>query len=279
MATDGGALVNRGVSSLTAALQQTGSIANAVGAAEASVRQHPTVFETRWRLFQWLCVLGDWHRALKQLQVATQLAPDFTQTAHVYRDLIRAEVFRQDAFKGTREPGALLPAPGWMAHLRAALPLADTGNTDEADRSRRLAFSEVPDSRGAHDGTSFAWITDTDTRLGPTCELVSAGRYAWLPFAQLRKLDMGPITELLDLIWRPATAILMDGTVIRGFVPVRYPGSEEGNDAIRLSRETRWTEVGQTGIVACGQKTWMTEAGDIGLLDVSTLTFDGTGNE
>lgn len=279
MATDVKASADPGVASLTTVLRQTGSTTGAVGASELSVRRQPAAFDARWQLFQWLCVVGDWPRALKQLQVATQLAPDFAQTAHVYRDLIRAEVFRQDVFKGTREPGTLLPAPAWMGRLRAAVALADRGDIEGADRIRNLALSEVPVAPGEHDGTPFAWITDTDTRLGPTFELISAGRYTWLPFAQLCKLEMGPVTGLLDLIWRPATGTLTDGTVVRGFVPVRYPGSEEGSDAIRLSRETQWTEVGQTGVVACGQKTWMTDAGDVGLLDVTTLTIGVTGHE
>ncbi|MCY1212275.1 ImpE protein [compost metagenome] len=266
-------------SGLATTLQQTGSVSGAVGAAETAVRQHPGAFDARWQLFQWLCVVADWQRALKQLQVATQLAPDFAQTAHVYRDLIRAEVFRRDVFKGEREPGALLPAPGWMGRLRAALALTDAGDIEGADRSRHLALSKVSVSSGDHDGAGFAWITDSDTRLGPTCEIVSAGRYAWLPFAQLRKLEMGAVAGLLDLIWRPATLTLADGMVVRGFVPVRYPGSEEGSDAVRLSRETQWTEIGQTAIIACGQKTWMTDAGDIGLLDVSTLTLGGEDHE
>lgn len=266
-------------SGLATILQQAGSVSGAVGAAETAVRQRPGAFDARWQLFQWLCVVGDWQRALKQLQVATQLAPDFAQTAHVYRDLIRAEVFRGHVFKGVREPGALLPAPGWMGRLRAALALTDAGDIEGADRSRNLALSEVSVSSGDHDGAGFAWITDSDTRLGPTCEIVSAGRYAWLPFAQLRKLEMGTIAGLLDLIWRPATLTLADGMIVRGFVPVRYPGSEEGSDAIRLSRETQWAEVGETTIIACGQKTWMTDTGDIGLLDVSTLTLDGENHE
>lgn len=256
---------------LTTILQRTGSVPGAVRAAEADVRRDPGAFAARWQLFQWLCVVGDWPRALRQLQAATQLAPDFAQTAHVYRGLIRAEVFRQDVFKGTREPGALLATPAWTARLHAALALAEVGDIEGADRSRHLALSEVQASSGCHDGVAFSWIADSDTRLGPTCEIISAGRYAWLPFAQLHKLEMGPVAGLLDIIWRPATVTLIDGMVARGFIPVRYPGSEDGSDSMRLARETRWTEVGQTAVIARGQKTWMTDAGDVGLLDVTTL--------
>lgn len=271
MTTDTSLLQPASTSGLAAALRHSGSLGQALQNADERVRQQPGAFAERWQLFQWLCVVGDWPRALKQLQVATHLAPDFAQTAHVYRDLIRAEVFRADVIKGARGPGALLPSPDWMTPLRNALALAEAGDTDGADRCRQQAFSEVPDSRGTLDGSPFDWITDSDTRFGPTCEIVSGGRYAWLPFAQLRKLETGRLAGLLDLVWRSVTVTLVDGTVCRGFTPVRYPGSERGNDALQLAHETHWSDVGETGIIALGQKTWTTTTGDVGLLDVSTL--------
>jgi type VI secretion system protein ImpE len=259
---------------LTAVLQDAGSVSLALQAAEARVRQQPAALDARWPLFQWLCLVGDWPRALKQLQMATQLAPDFAQTAHVYRDLIRAEIFRAAVLNGEREPGALLVSPAWVLPLLDALKLARENNLDNADRCREQALSEGAAPAGTHDGTPFGWITDSDTRYGPTCELISAGRYAWLPFTQMRKLEMQPVTGLLDLIWRPATVTLIDGAVCRGFTPARYSRSEHSGEALQLARETHWTDVGQTGVIALGQKTWMTDAGDVGLLDVISLTFE-----
>lgn len=58
-----------------------------------------------------------------------------------------------------------------------------------------------------------------------------------------------------------------------------HPRSEEGSDTIWLSREAQWSEVGQTAVIARGQKTWMIGAGDIGLLDVSTLTLGSERHE
>ncbi len=273
MTTDTLPLNQRSAPRLSAALQHSGSMAQALQTAKVRVRQQPAAFGERWQLFQWLCVTGDWLRALKQLQVATQLAANFVQTAHVYRDLIRSELFRVEVLNGKRKPGSLLPSPGWITALGDALALADVGDIAGADHRRQEALSEMPDSHGTIDGTSFHWITDSDTRYGPTCEIVSGGRYAWLPFSQMRTLEMGPVAGLLDLVWRSATVTLKDGTICRGFLPVRYPGSEHGSDATRLARKTHWTEIGQTSVIALGQKTWMTNAGDTGLLDVSTLTM------
>lgn len=274
MTTDALLMDPSSTSGLAAVLQHSGSVAQALQNAEVRVRQQPGAFEERWQLFQWLCMTGDWERALKQLQVATQLTPDFAQTAHAYRNLIRAEMFRQGVFNGEREPGALLSPPAWMDPLHMALAQAASGDVEGADQSRQLALTEATTASGAHNAGTFAWITDSDTRLGPTCEVVSAGRYAWLPFAQMRRLEMNAIAGLLDLVWRPATATLADGIVCRSFIPVRYPGSEHGDDAIRLARETHWTELGETGVLGWGQKTWATDQGDIRLLDVTLLVLE-----
>ncbi|MGN7103128.1 type VI secretion system accessory protein TagJ [Ralstonia holmesii] len=274
MTTDALLLDPPSTSGLAAVLQHSGSVAQALQNAEVRVRQQPGAFEERWQLFQWLCVTGDWERALKQLQVATQLTPDFAQTAHAYRNLIRAEIFRQGVFNGEREPGALLSPPAWMEPLHKALAQAASGNIEEADHSRNLALVDATTASGAHNAGTFAWISDSDTRLGPTCEIISAGRYAWLPFIQTRRLEMSAVTGLLDLVWRPVTVTLADGMVCRGFIPVRYPGSEHGNDTTRLARETHWTELGETGVLGWGQKTWATDQGDIGLLDVTLLVLE-----
>ncbi len=258
-----------------AVLGKAGSIAGALAATEADVRRQPGSFGARWSLFQWLCVAGDWQRALRQLQLAAQLAPDFAQTAHAYRELVRMETFRKAVFAGECEPAYLLPAPGWLERLHAALALAEACDVSGADRNRHIALSDASDTPGCHDGQAFAWITDTDTRLGPTCELVVAGRYTWLPFAQMRTLHMRPPAGLLDLLWRPATVTLVDGFMARGFIPVRYPGSELGSDAIRMARETTWSETGETGVIGLGQKTWMTDAGDVSLLEIAILTLGG----
>ena len=259
---------NRPATRVAAILKQAGSVAGALAATEERVRQHPRAFEARWELFQWLCVIADWPRALKQLQVATQLAPDFGQTALVYRDLIRSEVFRCDVFAGKRKPGNLLASPAWLDDLLLALQHNGEASTEAADHYRNQAFERVPDVAGSIDGHAIAWITDSDTRLGPACEIIAAGQYAWLPFCQMRSLRVQAATGLLDVVWTAVAAVLADGSTVRGFVPTRYPGSERGVDSIRLARTTVWQDHGLTGVFALGQKTWTTDTGDTGLLDL-----------
>jgi type VI secretion system protein ImpE len=190
------------------------------------------------------------------------------------RGLIRSEALRAKVLAGENTPTYVIdPPPEWVGALLEALHATFRGEIELADATRKWALSEVPDSPGEIDGAPFAWISDSDTRLGPVCELVVAGRYRWCPFRELSRLRLHPPQGLLDLLWAGADCTLRDGTTLQAYIPVRYPGSENGTDAIRLARETAWREEGTTGVIGLGQKTWMTESGDHALLDLREISF------
>ncbi|PCE31333.1 type VI secretion system accessory protein TagJ [Burkholderia ubonensis] len=248
-----------------------------------AVRQRPSDTSERWLLFQLLCIDGDWERALKQLQTWATLEPEGASRAQLHRGLIQSELFRTEVFAGTRTPGFVDEAtPVWVDQLLQANARLGAGDVAGADALRRTALDEAPASRGeSPEMGGFDWLTDSDTRLGPVCEMAVAGGYRWIPFARIKSLALTPIGTLTDLVWRPATLVLRDATVLRGYVPTRYPGSEHGPAALRLARETHWQDVGETNVIALGQKTWTTDRGDWGLLDISGCRFtdedaDGT---
>lgn len=166
--------------------------------------------------------------------------------------------------------------PGWMMRLLDALQSAGAGDVGAADAAREEAMSAAPEIAGESNLGAFNWITESDSRLGPVCEMVVAGMYRWCPFGELNTLKINPPHSLLDLIWTRADVSLRDGSVLKAYLPVRYPGSESGDDALRLARESRWREEGATGVFGVGQKTWMTDAGDVALLDMRSVTFTHT---
>jgi len=266
------ALNDKGVT-LNAWLQHD-SLQKTMDHIKESIRSRPGDIRERWLFFQIVCLVGDWVRALKQLQICVQIDPEREQAAQVMRGLIRSEVLRGEVLAGKNTPGYVIDQPpGWVASLLEALRVFSKGDIELADTTREQALSEVPDSPGEMDSMPFAWISDSDTRLGPVCELIVAGRYRWCPFCELSSLRLHSPQGLLDLIWAKADCTLRDGTVLQAYIPVRYPGSENGTDAIRLARETVWHEQGRTGIVGLGQKTWTTDTGDYGLLDLREISF------
>jgi type VI secretion system protein ImpE len=247
--------------------------------AEASIRSKPAAAELRWMLFQLLCVMGQWQRALQQLQVFAQLSPTQARPAQAYRDLIRAERGRAKVVAGRERPGFVFEAPSWVDELISALRLAANGEVAAADSAREIALDRAPLVGGHADQASFEWIGDSDSRFGPVCEIITAGHYRWLPFSDIAAWRVERPSTLLDLVWAPCTVTLADSSTLRGFMPARYPGTENAQvssserDALLLGRTTAWHETGRTGVIALGQKTWVTSAGDMGLFELHNCEF------
>jgi type VI secretion system protein ImpE len=247
--------------------------------AEASIRSNPAAAELRWSLFQLLCVMGQWARALQQLQVFAQLSPMQARPAQAYRDLIRAERWRAKVVAGLERPGFVFEAPSWVDGLINALRLAASGEAVAADLAREAALDGAPLVACDTAQASFEWISDSDSRFGPVCEIVTAGHYRWLPFSDITALQVERPSTLSDLVWAPCTLTLTDGSGLRGFMPARYPGTEnaQGNsserDALLLGRTTTWHETGRTGVIALGQKTLTTSAGDMSLFELVNCKF------
>lgn len=260
-------------SALNSWLQQD-SLVSVLVRLENGIRSAPTDISLRWGLFQTLCLLGQWERGLKQLQVCAKLDAELVSTAQVMRDLIRSEMLRAAVFAGKKQPGHMVGTPpAWMLCLLDALSAAGKGDVNAADVAREEALSAAPDVAGESNFGAFTWITESDSRLGPVCEMIVAGMYRWCPFSEIVTLNIQPPHSLLDLIWTRAEVTLRDGSALKAYLPVRYPGSELADDAVRLARESRWREEGKTGVFGLGQKTWMTDVGDMGVLDLRNITF------
>jgi type VI secretion system protein ImpE len=250
---------------------------------EAQIRARPAAPAHRWALFQLLCVMGHWERAVQQLQVYAQLDPQQAPVAQACRDLIRAERWRAQVLAGCERPGFVFDAPLWVEGLLEALRLTATGQLDEADLVRERALDRAPlvpvRSAGPGADLQLDWIADSDSRLGPVCEVITAGHYRWLPFSDIAAWRIERPAMLLDLVWAPCTLTLTDGSAVPGFMPARYPGSEnfQGDssecDAIRLGHRTSWEETGRTGVTALGQKTWATSAGDLSIFELAKAEF------
>jgi len=246
---------------------------------QGKIRSQPVVADHCWALFELLCVTQRWERAIQQLQVFAQLNPQLAQVAQAYRDLIRAERWRTEVLDGLRDPGFVVEPPLWAECLVRVLRLTAAGQSDEADELREKVLDEAPLVAGRGGAHAFEWIADSDSRLGPVCEVITAGRYRWLPFSDIASWELGCPKALVDLVWAPCSLTLGDGTNVRGFMPARFPAVSEGGhdratlDALRLGNMTVWMESGRTGVIAQGRKTWTTSAGDLGLFELDVCAF------
>lgn len=247
---------------------------------EEEIRQQPGDASRRWALFQWLCIARQWERAIRQLQVFGQLDADSVPLVQTCRDLIKAERWRERVLLGLEAPGYVLDEPPeWMLGLVAALELTGRGEVGAADDARERALDAAPQTSGRAGEMSFSWIADSDSRLGPVCEIMTSGSYRWLALAEVEGLQVVRPAALMDLVWARCSVTLKDGTVVRGFMPARYPQLPTGHadtDLLAMGHQTMWHETGRTGIVAAGRKTWATSAGDIGLFELTDCTFVGS---
>src|SRR5207253_5465897 len=68
------------------------------------VRAKPADSKLRIFLFQLLSILGQWDRALNQLDVAAKLDPAALTMAQMYSEALRCEVLRKQVFEGRKSP-------------------------------------------------------------------------------------------------------------------------------------------------------------------------------
>lgn len=242
---------------------------------QEQVRQRPADAKLRVFLFQLLCVTGQWDRALTQLNVAADLDAQALGMAQMYRDAVQCEVLRADVFAGRRSPLILGEPVEWLALLIESLLVTGTPRQAEAASLRERAFEAAGASSGTVDGQRFEWIADADMRLGPVCEAVINGRYYWVPFERLAKVDLEAPEDLRDVVWTPAHFQFSNGGESVGLIPTRYVGSESAGDGqLRLARKTTWNEVAPDVFTGQGQRQFSTDAGDFALMDIRSIVLD-----
>jgi len=239
------------------------------------VRAAPQNAKLRVFMFQLLCVLGQWDRALNQLNVSLELDPTTLPMVQTYREAIACETLRLQVFSGQKVPMLFGEPETWIALLIEALLREGRGEPDAARQLREQGLEQAPATAGTADGQPFSWIADADTRLGPTIEAVINGRYYWLPWNRLAKVDIEPPEDLRDAIWMPAHFEFTNGGDVVGLIPTRYPDTVLANgDALALSRQTDWRETAPGVYIGLGQRLITTDNAEFPLMDLRSVVLE-----
>lgn len=251
-----------------------GDLQGALQKLQEQVRAQPAKSEYRIFLFQLLAVLGQWDRALTQLNVAGELDDAALAVVVMYRQIIACERYREDVFQGLRDP-VVFGQPGeWIALLLQALKLTAAGQYAKSQQLRNQAFESAPTVPGNIDGADFEWLADSDSRLGPVMEAIVEGHYLWVPLEHIAAVSIEKPTDLRDVVWLPAHFSWTNGGEAYGVIPARYPDSYERDDpSLALSRKTEWKDCGNDLFLGMGQKILTTQASDYPLLDVRSIRF------
>lgn len=254
---------------------KSGDLAATLATLQDRIRANPADAKLRIFLFQLLCVLGDWKRAITQLKLAAEMDEEATMMAKTYREAIICEVYREKVFAGEKTPLIFGEPQEWLAHLIDAQKLFATGHGAEAAEQRARAFDAAPMTGGTVNGERFEWIADADMRLGPVLEVIVNGRYFWLPFAQIARLEFDPPSDLRDAVWTAGTLTVANGGEVAALIPTRYSATvAEGSDTARLARATEWADGGAETYVGIGQRLLTTDQSDFALMDIRELVLD-----
>jgi len=251
-----------------------GDVAGALEGLQAHVRQDPSNSRHRVFLFQLLSVVGQWERALTQLDVVADLDAGSLPMVHTYREALRCEVLRAEIFQGKRSPLVFGEPEPWIAFLVQALRVDAEGDASAAADLRDQAFEAAPATAGSLDDTAFEWIADSDSRLGPILEAVIRGRYYWVPFLRIRAVEIDEPQDLRDSVWTPARITFSNGGNDVALIPTRYVGSEKATDEqLRLARRTEWVQIHGETYAGLGQRILCTDTGEHPLMEVRKIVL------
>ncbi len=245
---------------------------------QAQVRKDPAEVKHRIFLFQLLAVLGDWQRAITQLNVIGEMDALSLPMVQTYRQALQCEALRSDVFAGERSPLVFGKPEQWMALLFEALRITAEGDHQHSQEVRSEAFELAPMTSGRvgeESGERFEWIADADSRLGPMLEAIIDGKYYWVPFQRIRKVAFEEPADLRDVVWTPAFFTWANGGESAGLIPTRYPGTElTGDSTMMLAHKTEWDDSGAGLYRGLGQRILATDRGEYPLMDVRNLTLD-----
>lgn len=240
--------------------------------ATTAVRASPADASARMRLFRLFVVTGQWERAATQLDAASNLDAQLGFTAMVYKQALACERFREEVFGGRRTPIVAGDPPRWLALMLEALRAEAAAGAGGGAALRAQGLDEAEAAPGRLNGKSFEWIADADSRLGPVIECFIDGKYYWVPFDRVERLEIPAPEDLLDLAWLSGEMTFASGGSKHVLLPVRYPGSERSDDdEVVMARKTVWSGDDERGWSGLGQRIWTTDADELGQLDARVL--------
>lgn len=251
-----------------------GNLEQALADIQQLIRKDPANSKHRIYLFQLYSVLGQWEKALNQLNVLADMDASTLAMVQTYREALRCEVLRKEIFAGLKTPLIFGDPQQWIALLQQALKLTAAHQYKEAQALRNEAFELAPATAGTIDGEAFDWLADADVRMGPMLEAIVNGHYYWIPFQQIQAIRIEEPADLRDVVWMPAYFTWQNGGETVGLIPTRYPDSENQPDsALKLARKTEWQEPDEGLFIGSGQRLLSSNNNDYALMDVREIIF------
>ncbi|MFQ5650923.1 MAG: type VI secretion system accessory protein TagJ [bacterium] len=232
-----------------------GRLSEAIADLKQTVKSTPTDAGQRSFLFGLLCFAGEYEGAVKQLDVIALQSAQSEAGVQVYRNVLEAEKKRLHVFEGEQAPEFLLPPPSFVPKNLAAVKALQENNVTEAKVLLNQVSEACQRQKGDVDGHAFSQFADCHDLIAPILELIIHDKYFWLPFEQIKQMEIEKPARLQDLLWISTKLELVDGQVLGGYIPTRYALSHEhDNELVQLGRMTDWQVVAEEICIVHGQR-------------------------
>ena len=262
---------------------EAGDIDAAIQAQNAEVKAHPADVDRRGFLAELLCFAGNLDRADLMLDTAFKQAPASAPTISLFRQVIRAEQARREAFGQGRVPEFLGEPEPHLQHALAAVTALREGNMTAALAAAMAAEETRPAVPGTHNGTAFHDLRDVDDLTAGFFEvLTSTGKYYWVPMARVEMIEFRDMERPRDLIWRRAHMAVASGPDGEVFLPSLYcpvgaEAAQHWDDRARLGRVTDWIGGEGAPVRGVGQRLLLVGEEAIPILELGTFEFEQKG--
>lgn len=251
-----------------------GRLAEALASLNQAVKHNPGDYGLRTQLFEVLCVLGEWPRAARTLEVLAEQSVEVAEGVQIFRKLLIAEEKRRQFLAGGAPPRLPVQGTALAPYLASVKALAD-GKVAEAASVLNQAEGRRQRPRGQRSGIAFDDLRDADDRFATVLEVFQGEDYLWLPLAELRSLRVYPPRHLRDIVFAPAMVDWGQGQQ-PVFMPVRYPGSErDARPEVQLARRTTTRADIEDPVLALGHRALLLNETPVPLLQLGLLERKG----
>jgi type VI secretion system protein ImpE len=251
-----------------------GKLTEALAMAGAAVKAAPADLGARVLLAELLLFAGNLERADVILDAASQIDPSAMMIVAEFRQLLRAETARRQLYREGRLPEFLgEPSASEQASLAALIALR-AGDPDKAKAMAEEAEALRPRAEGVAKGLAFDDFRDANDLLPGLVEtLTTNGKYYWVPVSRIQLMIFHPPKRPRDLAWRRCSMTVQDGPDGEVYVPATYyAATDTVSDALRLGRETSWSQDAGP-VIGAGQREFLVGDEALGIMDLETVEF------
>lgn len=258
-------------------LFQAGNLVEAIEALNQHLKSKPTDTSSRLFLAELLCFVGDLERAEKQLDTITRQTTEGAMTLALYRQLLRGETAREQVLREGRPPEVVVTLHEESTKRLEALLALRLDQTDEATRLFQEAEQARPEVTCICNGEKFVGFRDLDDRVAGVLEVItSQGKYYWVPWQSIERLEFEPPKVPMDLVYRRTQINVRGGPEGEVYVPTRYGAAENETQSVPLllGRATDWVGDEDQFVQGRGLRTFLAGDRDWTIMDIQTLSFD-----